>query len=325
MLPLFAVPAAFRRMVRAFCAALALSGAASAGAAIDPAERSDPSPLAARTLLLDIARAGERLVAVGDRGHVVVSLDDGHTWSQAVTPTRAMLTGVSFGSETQGWAVGHDGVILATADAGKTWTRQDGGGDLETVFLDVLALDAQRAFAIGAYGKFLATTDGGQTWTERRIHDEDLHFNRIARDQDGTLFIAGEAGLVLVSRDGGATWTRSELNYEGSLYGVRPLSGGVLLAYGLRGRVFISADDGESWSERQSEAPVIMMGAVRLRDGVAVLAGQGGNFIITRDGGRSFHHWKPDDFGTSVADLAVARDGSLITVGEAGAVRIKIP
>jgi photosystem II stability/assembly factor-like uncharacterized protein len=324
MLPLTAVPATFRRMVRAL-AATALVGGVTAFAAIDPTDRSEPSLLAARTLLLDITRAGERLVAVGDRGHIVISLDDGETWTQAVTPTRAMLTGVSFGSDTHGWAVGHDGVILATPDAGRTWTRQDGGNDLETVFLDVLALDAQRAFAIGAYGKFLATADGGRTWTERKIHDEDLHFNRLTRDQEGTLFIAGEAGLVLISRDHGATWTRSALDYEGSLYGVRPLSGGVLLAYGLRGRVFLSTDNGETWEQRESEATVIMMSAARLRDGVAVLAGQGGNFVITRDGGRSFHHWKPDDFGTSVADLAVARNGTLITVGEAGAVRVQIP
>lgn len=289
------------------------------------ADASEPSKLAHRALLLDVTRAGERLVAVGDRGHIIVSNDEGSTWSQCITPTRAMLTAVAFPDEQNGWAVGHDGVILRTADGGKSWTRQDKGDDLETVYLDVLFLDAQRGFVVGAYGKFLVTTDGGQTWTPRRIFEEDLHLNRITHDADGRLFIAGERGLVLVSTDQGVNWKRSPLPYEGSLFGIRPLSGGVLIAYGLRGHVFVSADSGATWQERETDAKVLLMACARLRDGVAVLAGQGGNFYISRDSGRSFHHWKPDDFGTSVADLTVLKDGSLLTVGEAGAVRVQIP
>lgn len=289
------------------------------------AESSVPSPLAAKALLLDVTRAGERLIAVGDRGHILVSNDEGETWTQGEVPTRAMLTGVSFADEQNGWAVGHDGVIVRTSDGGKTWTRQDKGADLETIFLDVLFLDSRRGFAVGAYGKFLETKDGGSTWDERRIAEEDLHFNRISSDNAGALYIAGESGLVLISRDGGVTWTRSPLDYEGSLFGVRPLSGGVLIAYGLRGRIFVSPNNGGRWEERETDARVLLMSCARLRDGVAVLAGQGGNFVISRDSGRTFHHWKPDDFSTSVADLTVLKDGSLLTVGEAGAVRIKIP
>jgi len=39
------------------------------------AETSEPAPLAAKSLLLAVARAGDRLVAVGDRGHVLLSAD----------------------------------------------------------------------------------------------------------------------------------------------------------------------------------------------------------------------------------------------------------
>lgn len=288
-------------------------------------DASEPAPLAAKSLLLDVATAGDRVVAVGDRGHVLLSSDDGNTWQQSITPTRAMLTCVSFADAEHGWAAGHDGVIIATHDGGKTWTRQDGGQDLDTVFLDILFLDAQHGFVVGAYGKFLETADGGKTWTARKIAEEDVHFNRLSRDGTASLYLAGEQGTILISHDLGRTWQRSPLDYEGSLFGVRPLSGGLLVAYGLRGRIFVSTDDGGSWQPRDNEIKTLITCGARLREGVVVLAGQGGNFFISRDGCRSFHHWKPDDFGTSVADLAVARDGALITVGEAGAVRINIP
>jgi photosystem II stability/assembly factor-like uncharacterized protein len=288
-------------------------------------DTSEPSRLAEKSLLLDVTRAGERLVTVGDRGHVLISADEGATWIQSVVPTRAMLTAVTFPTETHGWAVGHDGVILHTRDGGETWLRQDDGKDLETIFLDVLFLDARRGFVVGAYGKFLETTDGGKSWTPRRIFEEDLHLNRLTQDQAGTLFLAGESGLVLVSTDKGATWSRSPLEYEGSLFGVRPLSGGVLVAYGLRGHIFVSTDNAATWEQRENETKVLLMACTRLRDGVVVLAGQGGNFFVSRDSGRTFQHWKPDDFSTSIADLAVLKDGSLLTVGEAGALRVTIP
>jgi photosystem II stability/assembly factor-like uncharacterized protein len=289
------------------------------------AEVSEPAPLAAKSLLLDLAKAGGHFIAVGDRGHVLISSDEGKSWSQSITPTRAMLTCVSFADAQHGWAAGHDGVIITTTDGGVTWTRQDDGQDLETVYLDVLFVDTKRGFLVGAYGKFLETVDGGKTWTPRKISDDDVHFNRITHDGASTVYLAGELGTVLISRDLCRTWMRSPVEYEGSLYGVRPLSGGLLVAYGLRGRIFVSTDDGASWAPRDADIKVLIMSGTRLREGVVVLAGQGGNFFISRDACRSFQHWKPDDFGTSIADVAVASDGALITVGEAGAVRINIP
>src|SRR5512144_624546 len=106
----------------ATAAALAASGDARWRDVLDtPAAQ---SPLAARGLLNGLARAGQRIVAVGQRGHVLYSDDAGKTWKQATVPVSSDLVAVSFPDATHGWAVGHDGVILHTDDAGVTWTRQ---------------------------------------------------------------------------------------------------------------------------------------------------------------------------------------------------------
>ena len=288
-------------------------------------ENSEPAPLAAKSLLLDIVRAGDKFVAVGDRGHVVISRDGGRTWTQSLTPTRAMLTGVSFPDAQHGWAVGHDGVILATADGGQTWSRQDDGKSLDTVWLDVLFRDAQHGFAVGAYGKFLVTTNGGKSWTAAKPSPDEVHFNRISEGSDGYLYLAGESGTVLGSPDGGTNWIKAELPYAGSLFGILPLDSGRIVAYGLRGHILRSDDHGGNWTQLDSDVKVLIMGGVRLRNGVIVLGGQGGNFFISRDSGRNFTSWKPANFGTSVADLIEADDGAIIAVGEAGAVRLDFP
>lgn len=286
---------------------------------------SEPAPLAAKAMLLDVVRAGDKIVAVGDRGHVVISRDAGRTWTQSLTPTRAMLTGVSFPDAQHGWAVGHDGVIIASSDGGLNWARQDDGKNLDTVWLDVLFRDDRHGFVVGAYGKCLVTADGGKSWTATKPSPDEVHFNRISDGLDGYLYLAGESGTVLVSNDGGANWIKAEVPYGGSFFGILPLDGGRIIAYGLRGHILRSEDHGGNWEPLNSDVKVLIMGGARLRNGVAVLAGQGGNFFISRDYGRSFTPWKPANFGTSVADLIEAEEGTLLTVGEAGAVRLDFP
>lgn len=320
MAPLLPNTAGFRAR-RFFLPLFALVIAAVVGAA----ENSVPAPLAPRSLLLAVARAGDKLVAVGDRGHVLLSADQGRTWTQSPTPTRALLTGVSFPDPQHGWAVGHDGVILATDDGGLTWARQDDGQDFATVYLDVHFLDLRRGIAVGAYGKFVVTTDGGKSWTAAKPAPDEVHYNRLAAGPDDCLYLTGEGGLLLVSRDGGKDWTKADLPYDGSLFGVLHLGHGRVVAYGLRGHILRSEDNGTTWTEEANTVPVLLMGGTRFAAGPVVLAGQGGNFFISRDGGLSFTHWKPADFGTNIAGVIDAGDGTLLTVGEAGAVRVTLP
>jgi len=311
------------RTFAAWSVALTLTGLLRASPA--PVELSERAPLAAHALLLDAVNADGKIIAVGDHGIVVISRDDGRTWTQSITPTRALLTAVSFPDAGHGWAVGHDGVILATSDGGKTWRHQDDGKDPDTVFLDVRFLDRQRGFAVGAYGKFLSTADGGETWQPAGPSADDVHYNRLSVGDDGCLYLAGESGTLLTSRDGGKKWQASNVPYDGSLFGALPLGNGVVLAYGLRGHIFRSDDRGVAWEPKTAEVPVLIMTGIRLKSGTVLLGGQGGNFFVSRNDGKTFEPWKPSDFGTGVSAMVETRDGALIIVGEAGAVRINQP
>lgn len=281
--------------------------------------------LADRSLLLGIVNTGQQLVAVGDHGHVLLSSDQGQHWVQRITPTRALLTSVAFPDAQHGWAVGHDGVIIATRDSGQTWQRQDDGQQLDTIFLSVLFLDTKRGFAVGAYGKYFYTHDGGTHWLDGHPSEEETHFNRISAGSDGTLYLAGESGTCLRSADAGKTWHKAEVPYDGSLFGVLPLTAQRIITYGLRGHILRSDDQGQHWVPLPTDVKVLIMGGIRLRRGPLVLSGQGGNFFISRDAGRSFQHWKPTDFSTSIADLVETNDGAIITVGEAGVTRLNLP
>src|SRR5437667_12911281 len=79
------------------------------------------SPLASKSLLQSVVRAGDRIVVVGQRGHIVISSDGGATWKQSPVPVSSDLTSVYFVDDKQGWVAGHDGVILHTGDGGEKW------------------------------------------------------------------------------------------------------------------------------------------------------------------------------------------------------------
>ena len=280
-------------------------------------------PLAERSVLLDVALAGDRLVAVGERGHILLSDDYGETWKQTSVPTRATLTAVFFADTQRGWAVGHDNVILATTDGGLSWNHQYTEGGIENRFLDVFFLDEGRGFAVGAYGLFAETFDGGERWTSREIFWEELHFNRISMAANGLLFIAVETGELLQSVDDGETWEEMDSPYDGSLFGVLPLGARTIIAYGLRGNVFRSSDGGVSWVNVETPAPLLITHAIRLSGGAVILAAQNEQFFLSLDGGRSFTLWRVPVQGA--AALTEAPDGSVVTVGLNGVRRLQLP
>src|SRR5205807_3119559 len=82
---------------------------------------------AARALLTRVVRAGDRLVAIGERGLVVLSDDGGRQWRQARVPVSVTLTSASFADGRQGWIAGHSGVVLHTTDGGESWAIQTDG------------------------------------------------------------------------------------------------------------------------------------------------------------------------------------------------------
>ncbi|MDF1554953.1 MAG: YCF48-related protein [Deferrisomatales bacterium] len=284
-------------------------------------QRSVLAPLADRSLLLAGVLAGQRLVAVGERGHVLLSDDGGRTFQQVEVPTRTTLTAVSFPDARRGWAAGHDQVILRTSDGGEQWEQVYADPGDERPVLDLWFRDGLHGYAVGAYGLFLETGDGGATWTSRRISEDDFHLNRLAPAGGDRLYLAAEAGMVYRSEDAGHTWVALDSPYEGSYFGILWLSGDTLLLYGLRGHLFRSEDGGESWQTLASGTEASLTDGVALADGRVVLVGMGGALLVSDDGGRSFSPHDRED-RTGIAAVVQVPDGGLVTLGEAGARRV---
>ncbi len=284
--------------------------------------------LPTRLLLLDGAIAGSRLIVVGERGHILVSSDDGANWKQARVPTRVMLTAIYMHDAETGWAVGHDAVIVRTADGGETWAKVHEAPEEELPLLDVWFRDGQRGFAVGAYGYALATGDGGETWTPHAISEDDFHLNALVPASDREtgsqrLYIAAEAGIIYRSDNGGETWRELPSPYAGSWFGGLALDENQVLLAGLRGHLFRSEDGGASWTEIPTGTQATLTGAVHHPSGVIVVTGLEGSVLTSRDGGRNVSS-RNLQTREGISTSLPLPDGATLLIGEFGTVRLAL-
>lgn len=289
------------------------------------------APNSSHALATAVVSTGQKLVAVGARGHILMS-GDGMSWKQANSPVRSLLTSVFFVGDRFGWAVGHDAVILHTSDGGESWTLQNFAPALNQPLLDVLFLDRDRGFAIGAYGLFLQTSDGGKTWLkmENDISAETRHLNAMCRLDNDALLVVGEEGMLAMSTDEGATWKRLQSPYSSSLFSVAPKGGQGAVVGGLRGSLFETGDLAVGqWQRLESRSKQSVFGLSRLGNGDFMGVGANGTFlrihndsvkaidlsVVANDGGRL-----PSQKG-AVSDVIAWNDG-VVTAGDDGLIFI---
>ncbi|MFS2092995.1 YCF48-related protein [Pseudomonas sp. Pseusp11] len=353
--------ALFLALYLPFAASECLAGATAVGAPLSTPAM--PVPAAQKSVLIDLARAGTRLVAVGERGLVLLSDDNGQSWRQASVPVSVSLTAVRFVDAQKGWAVGHAGVVLATRDGGEHWTLQLDGARAAQLELDAakadqpnaanpddalarvqsaerlvadgadkpfLALefiDAQRGLIVGAYGLALWTADGGATWQSLMGHianPNGMHLYAISH-QGTRWFLAGEQGYLARSEDDAASFSQLESPYEGSFFTLQSRADGALLVGGLRGNAFVSNDGGESFRHLSVPMPISFNDATRLAGGQVLLVNQGGGLFL--NGEQTGVALLPlgTPLGKPVSSVIEAADGSLIVAGFTGLQRLAQP
>jgi photosystem II stability/assembly factor-like uncharacterized protein len=305
------------------------------------------APLANQSLLLDITKISEnRIVAIGERGHILLS-ENGVNWQQANVPVRTTLTAIYFANEKQGWAVGHDSVILFSDDAGDNWQVQQFLPKKEKPLLDIIFFNLLEGIAIGAYGQQYRTLDGGENWNfefhEEFLFSEDIdylqelkqedeaayldeqgsilpHFNRLYNDGN-TLYMVGEVGLLAKSNDLGKTWQPFDEIYSGSFNDIIKTEQDSLLAVGLRGNIFRSINGGISWQHSNTPNQALLNSIVLADNNIIYVLGNNGTLLTSTDDGVSFSLTVQKDGKSLVSGIFFQEE--LLVVSDVGIKHIK--
>ena len=182
------------------------------------------------------------------------------TWAKQRVGTMAWLHSVFFLDQSRGWAVGSEGVLLATVDGGKSWQAK------ETPTQDVL------------HDIYFTDSDNGWLVCERNVYELKT------KDEPRT--------FLMQTRDGGEHWKRVNIrgvNVDARLVRAVFSQGGRGWAFGEEGAIFATRDSGASWIRLQSPTRHLLLGGTFIEEDRGWLVGAGATIIQTSDGGETWH------------------------------------
>lgn len=238
-------------------------------------EAEDPSGQAFNAVSFVDADHGFAVSAIGA---VIRTADGGATWEVLATPSPSNVegdwpgnvrpsawsfNGVSFIDPQRGFVVGDDGLILATADGGRTWTYQ--GKPQYGLLRDVEFVDDSHGQIVGIgtgrTDQVLYTTLGtndGEIWQATTAATDDVAptgLLGVAATIPTHAVVVGDAGRILVTFDEGKTWRLRRNGTNENLYDVtfadrrRGIAvGGVNFQGDNRAIVLATNDAGEHWT-----------------------------------------------------------------------------
>ena len=293
------------------------------------------SPKAVESLLLDVKKlSGGRLVAAGERGHILYSDDHGKSWVQADVPVIVNIISAHFVNDSTGWAVGHDGVVLKTTDGGATWLRQfDGFKANEQTLVQ------REEFVAGLEEKLETASDDEIEDLEYQLEEaqfalEDAQFDVEGgstkpfldvwfKDENNGI-IVGAYGQMFKTTDGGATWNNVADQLDNPdrfhLNAIEQIQPGSLVVVGEAGLIMRSADNGDTWETLESPYEGSLFGAVSTRQLNGLLVyGLRGNVFRSSDFGDS---WEEIEVNTeqTLNSGSAFKDGTIMLVGNNGVV-----
>lgn len=275
------------------------------------------SKMAEKGLLLSVTSAGKRLVAVGERGHILISDDNAVSWRQVQAPVSVTLTAVRFPTPLKGWALGHSGVVLHSNDGGDTWVKQLDGLQAAQLVLDGLKAktvsDQDQKTPAGYESKIASAEQLLNDGTDKPFLG--LYFHD---EQNG--FIIGAYNFIFRTEDGGRSWQPWLDHVENPrglhLYGIEAVGRDLCIA-GEQGLFLRSEDRGQSFKAMTSPYEGSYFGLLPLKGDQLIVYGLRGNVFESDNHGNT---WDEIDTGVPVSITAAAelRDGLLVLTTQSG-------
>lgn len=218
-----------------------------------------------------------------------------------------------------------DGAFAALAAEGQVWVSANDGGDWTRYALDseeapqAITCDPQnRIWVVGSFSSIFSSADAGVSW-ETSSMDEDTIFTNIQFVDTQTAFISGEFGTLLKTTDGGLTWvSMPALANDFYPQAMRFADSNRGWIVGLQGQILYTEDGGEHWAVQQTDTHAPIYGIEEAGTKFFAVGGEG--MVLQQNNGQQ---WTTLDHGQAIflylrAVLPVGKD-KLLVAGQAGA------
>ncbi len=275
-------------------------------------------------LVTDLARLGQRIVAVGEQGKILYADDPGGPWTLASLDRNrgSTLTEVLFLNDQVLVAVGHDSWILRSSDAGKSWTEVLFDAEKAEPLLGLAGPFDGELMAYGAFGQWQVSQDQGKTWSRRQLVKNAADSpDEAAADPFSDPFADPFASTgddydpfaAFGSGGGFDDFSSRHLN------AMTQASDGSLWLAGERGLVARSDNAGESWTQFETGYSGSFYGVFETQGGRIMAHGMRGNIYSSRDGGESWQR-SQTEVSESMYGGRVLDDGTILLAGSSNVI-----
>lgn len=288
------------------------------------------SRIPGKAVLNGVTLAGKRIVSVGQLGHVVYSDNGGKSWTQSGVPVSSDLLAVHFPTPQKGWAVGHDGVVLHSADGGTTWIKQFDGRAaaqvMESHYLNKSSCTGcHSAPELPVAAKPGESDQTGLMEEIKKFSDQgaDKPFLDVWFENETTGYIVGAFSLIFRTNNGGKSWVplydRIDNPKRFHLYSIRPVAKDLYIT-AEQGSVFkLDPKTGRFAAIKTPYAGTFF--GVTGKPGAVIAFGMRGNVFRSRDDGASWQKIETS-VPAGLVGSAVTNDGRIVLVSQGGQVLV---
>lgn len=205
--------------------------------------------------LTSIIKVGNGYIITGNDGIIIKGIynNNNFTWMTCATNTNKTITRVAKKSETELVAVGYNGTILYSKDAGSTWT---------TIHA-----------AISSPAPNLTDVIYYESYTDST--------GEISTPENPGFYITGTNGTILYSLDGSGFYEKISVGTSSSFYSISQ-HGGNLIAVGDSGTIY-STRDTEDWTKIETTASYSLK-KIEWCDNKFIICGSSGKWLTSISG-----------------------------------------
>ncbi len=257
---------------------------------------------------------GQKFIAVGDAGAMLLSNDDGLTWQRIEPFTKQKFRNVFIKDSLTFFAVASNdnglGEIFKTIDGGQNWAMMYNIPNRS--LRDIHFPNDSIGYAVGNVGALIKSTDGGNTWLDISS------LGILSGDLTSVYFLNGDTGFVgrnltnaamYKTDNGGLTWSQV-FGYNGqACYTIKFLNDTLGYAGAYNSRIFRTTNGGINWIQQttfQTSEKVTSIDFSNLTNGIAVT----NSYVYRTSNGTAWSG--PFNGQTNFISAAFAPTGSIV-------------
>ena len=290
-----------------------------------------PSPRTLGQRLRSLASLALGLVltlglALGTSGCVSTGLPiaSASPWQAVPLENRANPLDLAFDTESHGFLVGSNRLILETSDGGATW--QERALDLppeENFRLISIDFQGSEGWIAGQPGLLLHSTDAGQSWTrlflDTKLPGEPYLITALGQ---GSAELATNVGAIYQTEDGGTSWQATVSDAAGAVRDLRRNDKGDYVSVSGLGNFFATWQPGQAiWQPHQRISSQRVQAMGFQPDGTYWMVTRGAQMRFNSDAS-NLDDWSkpviPITNGFGYLDMAWDPSGAIWTAGGSG-------